>query len=123
LVNISLEQLTACGVKKLHARRLKSDPVVFLDAQQVLVSWLERIIVRATARGPRSCRFASRLLLPFFLKHTQAAQEEHGLDDASESQSPHKAPHDHELSDKLEALLTQARHHIRQVLQFEALVC
>jgi len=35
LVNVSLQQLTSCGVKKLHARRLKSDPVVFLDAQQV----------------------------------------------------------------------------------------
>ena len=40
LVNVSLQQLTSVGVKKLHARRLKSDPVVFLDAQQVPFSVL-----------------------------------------------------------------------------------
>jgi len=35
IVNISIEQLVAAGVKKIHARRLKSDPVVFLDAQEM----------------------------------------------------------------------------------------
>mmetsp|Transcript_62975 Transcript_62975/g.118415 ORF Transcript_62975/g.118415 Transcript_62975/m.118415 type:complete len:348 (+) Transcript_62975:177-1220(+) len=36
IADLSLDDLAAAGIKKLHARKLKSDPLVFYDAQKIM---------------------------------------------------------------------------------------